>query len=207
MDWSHIFDFSKRIGYPEILSFVVSLFALVVAGLSYWNSLLARWQALPTVNVNTMLEAYDTRTFAEGRIVWYWGLSISNTGGRALTLRGIGRDTQSLPMVMLGKDYQLLELRPQTAIYIFDGPKFEELARGPAAFDQYKPKNLEELGALNLTIPSGESRALQMAFVVQAPKHAIDMLFLNVKLIFNNGVAHSIAKFALIKSNKSEQLQ
>jgi hypothetical protein len=203
MDLSNMFDLTKKVGYPEIFSLTLSFLALLVAGLSYWNSLQTKWQSLPAVNVETILEAFDTRKFSEGRIVWYWGLNIANTGGRAITLRGLGPDDRSLPIVVLGKERQLLEIRPNTvAVYIFDGPKFEQLAAGPAAFEQYKPKNMEELGALNIAIPSGESRALQMAIVVETPKGAADMLFFNLKLNFNTGASHSISKFASIKPSK-----
>jgi hypothetical protein len=199
MAWLEAFDFSKKIGWPEIFSVTISLLAVCIAALSLWNSVKTRREALPDVSVETILEGYDTRAFSEGRLVWYWSLDITNTGGRAVTLRGLSPDTQTWPLVVLGKGYQLLNVRPKIGVYVFDGPKFEELAKGPPIFEQYKPKNMEELGALNIIIPSGESRALPMAFVVQAPKGIADMIHFNARLNFNTGMSHSISKFVRIK--------
>jgi hypothetical protein len=198
MVWSDIFDFSKKIGYPEIISNISALIALVIATLSFWNSYQTRLLSLPALSVATILEGYDTRAFSEGMLVWYWALNLSNTGGRPLTLLGIGPDDKALPMVVLGKDYQLLNLRPSTRIYVIDSPKFAEIAKGRAAFDQYKPKDLEELSSINLSIPAGESRSLQLAFVVDAPANVADMSLFNVKLNFNTGASYSISKFVRI---------
>ena len=75
-----------------------------------------------------------------------------------------------------------------------------ELVKNETALNQYKSKELEELGSLNLTIPSGESRSLQLAFVVDAPKGVADMLFLNASLNFNTGAPYSISKFVRINA-------
>lgn len=201
MAWSDYFDLSKRIGYPEIFSIGFALLAFVIAVLSLWNSYQTRLQSLPALTVETILEGYDTRAFSEGRIIWYWSLNLSNTGGRSLTLVGVGPDDRHLPIAVLGKNYQLLNLRPELHIYVFDGPKFMELAKNETAFSQYKSKDLEELGSLNLTMPSGESRSLQLAFVVDAPKDSADMLFLNARLNFNTGAPYSISKFVRITAS------
>jgi hypothetical protein len=200
MDWSQAFDFGKKIGYPEICSLMVSALALVVAYFSYSNSVEARREAMPAVSVDTILEGYDTRSFSiDGRVLWYWALGITNTGGRSLSLQRIAPEQQGLPMVMAAKNYQLLEARPELGIYVFDKPKFEEIGRNPAVLSQIEPKNLEELGSINLQIPPGETRALYMAFATKVPAGVADALSFNLKLGFNTGASHSISKFVSIK--------
>jgi len=200
MDWSQTFDFGKKIGYPEICSLTLSVLALVFAYFSYRNSVETRRDALPAVSVDTILEGYDTRSFSiDGRVVWYWALGITNTGGRSVSLQRIAPDQQGLPMVMAAKNYQLLEAKPEIGIYVFDKPKFEDIVKDPAALGQSEPKNLEELGSLNLSIPPGETRPLYMAFATKVLAGAADALSFNLKLVFNTGASHSISKFVSIK--------
>ena len=198
--WFDVFDFGKKIGYPELFSIGISFLAMVLAVLSYWNSYQARMASLPALSVDTTLEGYDTRAFSEGRLIWYWGLNLNNTGGRSLTLQAILPDNPSLPLVVLAKNYQFLELRPRLRTYVFDSPKFAEIGKGSSALEQYEPKDAEELGSVNLTIPSGESRAFQLAFAVDAPKDAADRLFFNLKLKFNTGMSYSLSKFVGISA-------
>jgi hypothetical protein len=42
---------------------------------------------------------------------------------------------------------------PKIRIYVFDSPKFAEIGKGTRTLDQYNPKDSEELGSLNVTIP------------------------------------------------------
>jgi len=174
MDWLDLswLRFDRTITVPA----VIALCALIAATISSFVAVRTYRRSRPNLKIEPILEAYDTRQFRSGQIAWYWTLRIINSGGRAFTLLGIQEDVKELPMIVLAKDAQLIDMVPDHALYVTDVPKYEDVRDGRDQLSNYIPKRFEEYRAVNLTVGPGEAKALRMAFLVSFKDTLIDAI-------------------------------
>jgi hypothetical protein len=118
---------------------------------------------------------------------------------------GIQEDVKELPMIVLAKDAQLIDMVPDHALYVTNVPKYEDVRDGRDQLSNYRPKRFEEYRAVNLTVGPGEAKALRMAFLVSFKDTLIDAILFNVVLNFQidaRRFSRKLTKMAQIQKQK-----
>jgi hypothetical protein len=103
-----MFDWDPKVGWPV----VISVIALLISAASLTVAWVSASRVLPNPRFETVFEAYDSREFSRGRLLWYWAISVTNVGGRTLSVDTLATDTKG-PLVILAKQYQLQETNAQ----------------------------------------------------------------------------------------------
>ncbi len=177
----------------------ISALALIVSIGSLVQSKITASRARPRPRPSTVFEAYDTREFAKGRLLWYWAIAIANLGGKTFSLDAVRASSKGLPLALLARQDRFLEALPQVSVFVFNRPEFENIVQRSTGIAKFRPKSIEELGALDFAVPAGETKTLYMALVVNDPEKSADSVFLNVELAFNTGDAFNLSKMVGIQ--------
>jgi len=182
-------------GWKEIITAAALGVALGGAVVQLLNYVLARRSAEPAIDVQKSFVGYISicDTHGIGRVMWYWTLDITNRGGRATSLMGFRRG--SIPRMAVGvRAGALLPDQIAAAIYVFDRPMFRALSDVDESLRGIQPRDLEELGSMNVAIPPGETKALSSALAIDNSKIPVDGYMISLKLAFNNGRKYDLSQ-------------
>ena len=194
MDVNEILKFEPTFGWKEIVAIAAAIIALCALRVSILSYRLAKRSSTSEIEVQRNHVGYDTRGVCGniGRFLYYWTVDISNHGGRTATFQGFRHG--ALPRWALGlRNGKLIELPTSAAIYVFDKPQFYALAENPELLSGMQPRSQEELGALNIAIPSGETKSLSFALVIDNRDTEVDGYSLSLKMSFNRGKDYDLS--------------
>lgn len=191
---SDILKFDPTFGWKELIAVAAAAFALGSAVIALLNYLLSKRSATSKIEVQKNYVAYDSREIkgGVGRLIYYWTVDMTNHGGRTGTLRGFRHG--SLPQFAVGlRKEKIIDGPMKASLYVFDKPQFYAMAENPSLLRGLQPRTPEELGALNINIPAGETRSLSFALVVDNPQTQVDGYLLSLKLEFNRGSYYDLS--------------
>lgn len=144
-------DFDRKIGWSD----VISILALVIAGLSLWTAGRGEGPQIVISRDSRVGGPYLDKSSQRWRFFGYERVTMSNVGGRSVTLLGIRLPNKSpFPRMITGYIADGRKIEARTEILLLDD-FVEDVRNDPDIISGYKPLSLERLGALNRLVPPG----------------------------------------------------
>ena len=194
MGFNEFLKFDPTFGWKEMVAIGAAIIAICALFVSILSYRIAKKSATSEIEVQRNHVGYDSRGVHGnvGRFLYYWTVDITNHGGRAATFQGFR--CGALRRWAFGlRNGKLVDLPMSAAIYVFEKPQFYSLAENPGLLSGMLPRSPEELGALNIAIPAGETTSLSFALVIDNQGTEVDGYSLSLKMKFNRGKDYDLS--------------
>lgn len=185
------FNFRKEIGWAEIIAVIAILISIgpfVIDFLSYksQDSKIVITQETPKVFF------YKDSNDGKRKMFTYNRLSITNTGGKTVTLNGFypGKEPPLILNVVNGK---LTNKDVVFSIYPIDF-LMNDIVENPDKIYSLKKTNFEALSIINESIDPGTTKVLNYGFVFEPfenNKQISDLILMNFNIKFSDGFVYS----------------